>query len=420
MSKDFNDDEAIIVNYASKNYPKMFRQPGGALKYPFITPGASQYSDQLWDWDSWLTDVALHQIAHLTRQPTDKLEKYGRGCVQNFLNYADIDGWLPICIDRQFSITKDKPQHINDHSMHKPVLAQHTAFLVKETGKVEWLRESFYYLQEFTNNYLNYRRDRITGLCYWVNDESIGVDNDPATFFRRDRSSASILLNCFMVKELEALSFIANKLSLKDTAAEYHQDQVNLINAIQKYCWDPLDGLFYSCDLDLRPLNRHATIHFGQPRTWDCVLQRFHSWSSLLPMWAGIATRKQAAQMVKALRDPRQFNAPYGVFTLSPLEKMYNTKATGNPSNWLGPIWGLSNYFCFAGLVRYGYQDDAKKIAKKTIHMFANDIRKSGDLHENYDPHSGLPLLNKGFQNWNLLVTSMIAWLNGKPLITTF
>ena len=40
----------------------MYRSPGDALKYPFITPGSQQYADVLWDWDSWLTNIALRQI----------------------------------------------------------------------------------------------------------------------------------------------------------------------------------------------------------------------------------------------------------------------------------------------------------------------------------------------------------------------
>ena len=40
----------------------MYRQAGGSLHFPFLAPGSSQYLDMLWDWDSWLSDVALRQI----------------------------------------------------------------------------------------------------------------------------------------------------------------------------------------------------------------------------------------------------------------------------------------------------------------------------------------------------------------------
>lgn len=40
----------------------MYRQAGGSLHFSFLAPGSSQYLDMLWDWDSWLSDVALRQI----------------------------------------------------------------------------------------------------------------------------------------------------------------------------------------------------------------------------------------------------------------------------------------------------------------------------------------------------------------------
>lgn len=51
----------MIETYALKNYKKMFREPEGQLRHKFIVPG-SKYSNQLWDWDCWLTNVALRQF----------------------------------------------------------------------------------------------------------------------------------------------------------------------------------------------------------------------------------------------------------------------------------------------------------------------------------------------------------------------
>ena len=102
------------------------------------------------------------------------------------------------------------------------------------------------------------------------------------------------------------------------------------------------------------------------------------------------------------------------------LEKMYNLRASGNPSSWLGPIWGISNYLVFRGLVRYGQTEDARELAEKTIALFGADLEKSGALHEYYQPENGAPLLNIGFQNWNFLVLNMIAWLEGTPVIEEF
>ena len=52
----------VIQQHIFKDYKGMFKPAKGILKHPFITPGNSTYNDQLWDWDSWLTDIALRQI----------------------------------------------------------------------------------------------------------------------------------------------------------------------------------------------------------------------------------------------------------------------------------------------------------------------------------------------------------------------
>ena len=52
----------VVRTNIFKQYKGMFKPAKGVLKHPFITPGSSSYQDQLWDWDSWLTDIALRQI----------------------------------------------------------------------------------------------------------------------------------------------------------------------------------------------------------------------------------------------------------------------------------------------------------------------------------------------------------------------
>lgn len=130
---------------------------------------------------------------------------------------------------------------------------------------------------------------------------------------------------------------------------------------------------------------------------------------------------EQAEQMVKLhFHNTEEFNCPAGIRTLSPLEKMYNVKASGNPSSWQGPVWINANYLVFRGLLRYGFTEEAREIAEKTVIVLGKDFERFGALHEYYEPENGEPILNKGFQNWNFLVLNMIDWLEGKPVVSEF
>lgn len=427
--------KGLCRKFIYKEMRGMYRKAGGSLMYPFLAPGSNQYLDILWDWDSWLSNVALRQI--LTDAGTEKdLQEalpYEQGCVLNSLHYGGMDGWIPYWIERNQPSREDMLKLINPWktNMHKPTLAQHAAFIVKNMhGDAEWLRDDFYKLQSFVDKYLNYHRHRTTGLLYWEDDKAIGVDNDPCTFYRPNESSGSIFLNCLMVKELQAMAYLADQLHLPGIKASYAKSAEELIANIQKHCWDPRDRYYYSVDFNLLPVVKPDTenarpgqffYHTGQPRNYDCLIMRFSVWSGFMTMWAGIATKEQAAQMVRLhFHNTEEFNCPAGIRTLSPLEKMYNVKASGNPSSWQGPVWINANYLVFRGLLRYGFTEEAREIAEKTVLLLGKDFERFGALHEYYEPENGEPILNKGFQNWNFLVLNMIDWLEGKTVVSEF
>jgi len=410
-----------------KDMKGMYREKGKAMKYPFLAPGSQQYIDMIWDWDSWLSNIALRQILLENGSEKDRKEAiaYEQGCVLNFLEYSGIEGWIPDCITRDSKTGNDaRPGNYYENNMHKPVLAQHAAFISKNNGgNVEWLREVFFNLQAFENNYLNHHLNKATGLLYWQSDGGIGVDNDPCTFGRPKGSSGSIFLNCLMYKEMLAMVYLADQLNLQEIASEYQKNADAFKVSIQKNCWDERNGFYYSVDLNLihhKP-ETHGGLHIGGPLSWDCLIQRIDVWSGFLAMWAGIAEPDQAKRMVEEnYKNTKTFNAPAGVRTLSKLEKMYSIRASGNPSCWLGPVWIISNYMTWKGLVKYGYTEEAKELAKKTIVILGYDFERYGALHEYYQPENGQPVLNKGFENWNFLVLNMAAWLENKPLVEEF
>lgn len=165
-----------------------------------------------------------------------------------------------------------------------------------------------------------------------------------------------------MYKELEVMVYLSKMLG--EDGNKCQSEASNLKQSIQTWLWDEKDGFYYSADLNLRPVDYHEKLHGNKPRHWPCLIQRIGVWSGFMAMWAGIATPEQAKRMVKDyIRNSDTFWAEYGVRTLSKMEKMYCIEKSGNPSCWLGPIWGISNYMCFRGLINYGFEAEAKELA---------------------------------------------------------
>lgn len=124
----------MIRSYAVNNYKKMLRQPQGQLGHPFIVPG-SVYANQLWDWDCWLTNVALRQFVE------EDITLYERGCVINFLEHVDEKGRIPLQITPNSILPGGLRNPDRKSNMHKPCLAQHAAFLIQNDQEdAQWLR----------------------------------------------------------------------------------------------------------------------------------------------------------------------------------------------------------------------------------------------------------------------------------------
>lgn len=397
----------MIGEYAKASYKLCFREPDGYLGHRFIVPG-STYTNSLWDWDSWLTNLALRKIVG-----DEDISDYEKGCILNFLDHTDEDGRMPIYITPDYcrcgKVSESGEERCN---IHKPCIAQHALFVIEQNGgDAEWLRDRFFTIERFIGWYERTSRHE-SGLFVWISDNAIGVDNDPCTFYRPDKSSASIYLNCLMYQELLAVAKLGGMLGLNDKQELYNQKAAALRDAIQKHCWDERDGCFYSADTLLLPIDPTSKKHAGCPRNWSTLIQRIDTWSNFLPLWAGIASPEQASRIVENhYKNERTFHAPYGVRTLGRTEKMYAIIKSGNPSCWLGPIWGISNYMVFDGLVKYGYNAEATDLAEKTLTIFGRDIETCGEMHEYYDPETGVGVNNPGFQNWNLLSINMYEWL---------
>ncbi len=393
-----------IEAYTREKYKMCFREPNGQLRYKFMVPG-SCYADSLWDWDSWLTDLALGEFV-----PAEQRLEYEKGCILNFLDFVDEDGAVPIYVTPKETANDWVGRKVTN--IHKPCLAQHALYITEKNGlDAAWLQDGFAAFERYIGYYEKNCKHE-SGLFVWYDDFAIGVDNDPCTYYRPNKSSASIYLNCLMYRELQAVAGLAGKLNKLDTAKTYKEKAAVLYDAIQAHLWDERDGFFYSADVNLLPVEPGARLHGGCPRHWSTLIQRIGVWSGFMAMWAGIATKEQAERMVREhYMDTRTFHAPFGVRTLSKMEKMYCIVKSGNPSCWLGPVWGVSNFMVFDALRRYGYIREAEKLAEKTISMFGRDIEKNGEMHEYYDPESGEGVNNPGFQNWNLLSLNMLAWL---------
>ncbi len=405
-----------LLAYFHRIAPQLLRPAQGILRHPSVSPSlpGKAYSTQLWDWDTLWTSRGLFRLAHLTddHELRQKVGRHAQGSLLNFLDHQAEDGRIPIMID----VTNPDPfgclkkECPNKNNQAKPVMAQLALLVADEMSDVKWLAPRFDQLLRFYDSWILGNQTSL-GLLVWGDDVAIGDDNDPTTFGRPYFSSANLLLNCLYYQDLKAAAELAHRLNRRDAFARLSRMQNELGERIKQYCWDPRDRFYYT--VDVQCVDRRAqllpNIPEGMPMSWHCLPLRIQMFTGFLPLWCGLATAPQAADLVKLhyLND-RTFHAAYGVRSLSKEETMYSLARSGNPSNWLGPIWIIVNYFVWSGLKTNGYHAEAANLADKTLKLLATDLHQSGSLNEYYDPDTGAPLSHKGFVDWNMLVLEMI------------
>jgi putative isomerase len=404
-----------LLRYFAANAPLQLWAPDGILKHPSISqslPGKN-YSTQLWDWDTLWTSQGLFRVAALQHDEPlkQKLCEHVSGSLLNFLDHASSDGRIPIMM----TATDPDPFRVlgpgaNSKNEAKPIFGQLGLLAADQRGEVGWLAPHFDTILRFYDSWTAHNTSPI-GLLVWGDDVAIGDDNDPTTFGRPFFSSANLLLNCLFHQDLLASAELAGRLGRAKDHDRLAAQAQTLAQQIRTYCWDPRDSYFYS--VDVQCVDRRAelipTVKRGMDMSWKSLPLRIQMFTGFLPLWCGIASQTQADALVKTnyLADDR-LCARWGVRSLSSRESMYSLAFSSNPSNWLGPVWIIVNYFAWKGLRRYGFHEEAAALADKTIALLASDLKVNGSLNEYYHPDTGAALSHKGFMDWNLLVLEMI------------
>ena len=131
---------------------------------------------------------------------------------------------------------------------------------------------------------------------------------------------------------------------------------------IQKYCFEPGDGLFYD-------------YNYVTGRRSDVFSSAVFNL-----LWAGIPTEEQAASLVKNLG---RLECANGVAACEDGER-------NAVYQWDYPnAWASFNTLAVVGLDKYGYKADAARLAEKYLNSVSSIYGKTGQLWEKYNAVTG-------------------------------
>ena len=180
-------------------------------------------------------------------------------------------------------------------------------------------------------------------------------------------------LSCQVANEMYYLKLMAKALGDKTGVEKWAQKFNKLSALINKYMWDEVDKFYY-----------HVAMVDNSFRFEGESLKRKEI-IGFLPMWAHVATKQHAAELVRNLTDEDSFWRTYGVPTLAANDPNYTPFVDGC-CRWDGPIWLLWDYMVFRGLQNYGYDKIASRLKDKLVRCVTTQLSKNHHFWESYSP----------------------------------
>jgi alpha,alpha-trehalase len=171
-------------------------------------------------------------------------------------------------------------------------------------------------------------------------------------------------LNCLLYKNERDFAAVARILGDENEATDWDRAAHERLLKINHLMWSELRGLYYDYNYVKRSRGAVSSL------------------AAYTAMWSGLAAEKTAAKMVNNLR---KFEKKGGLSTTdSPQVGQLIPGAM--PMQWAYPNgWAPLHFIVIKGLQRYGYHDDARRIATKWLKTNLDWFNRHGVFLEKYN-----------------------------------
>ncbi|MBR7133653.1 MAG: alpha,alpha-trehalase [Clostridia bacterium] len=357
-------------NRATKNTDNLI-----GLPYPYTVPCASGVFQELYYWDTYFINKGLIECDMIEQARNNVnnmfylIKKYG------FVPNANRTGFLrvsqpPFLSLMVLDIYNASPDKAWLKEAYEALCTEHKFWQEKRTTEIGLNR--YYCMNIDPNGYensLNYFSGRL-GFRPDGNPEILtkgfmascecGWDLNPRTAWKTP-DYAMVDLNSLMYAMEKNLSFFADELGLSGEAVEWDKAAKKRAELIRKYLLAD-DGVFYDYNYT------------------DDSLMKLASVACFYPMYCGLATKEEAESIVKLL--PR-LETEFGIATCekNDIKGVYQWDY---PNGW-APMHIITAF----SLLKYGYKDDALRIAKKFNSLVEKCYSQTGNMWEKYNVEAG-------------------------------
>ncbi|MBX4197308.1 alpha,alpha-trehalase [Candidatus Saccharibacteria bacterium] len=171
-------------------------------------------------------------------------------------------------------------------------------------------------------------------------------------------------LNSLLYKYERDFAYAERVLGNEEEAQKWEQAAQTRRVTMNKLMWSELRGMYY--DYNYVKESRGSV----------------NSLAAFYPLWAGVVDEKQAGRLVNSLK---KFENKGGLATTDALQ-VGNFVPGAMPTQWAYPNgWAPLHFMVVKGLQRYGYHEDARRIAMKWLHTNLDWFNKHKVFLEKYN-----------------------------------
>jgi len=207
--------------------------------------------------------------------------------------------------------------------------------------------------------YYDAKQDQLTKLFYRGDRSMRESGFDPSNRFGPFNADIihynPVCLNSLLYLMEAQAAKITHILGREEEATAWQKRAGDRAERINRLMWDSRDGLYYDYNFVRGSVRKYPFL------------------TTFYPLWAGIASPEQAAQVVRNLP---KFERPGGLQT--------STYESG--SQWDAPFgWAPLELIAVQALRRYGYREDADRISMEFLSLVLREFLKHGTIVEKYD-----------------------------------
>ena len=230
---------------------------------------------------------------------------------------------------------------------------------------------------------------------------SAGWDDYPPQVYvhqnQLESRTTPVVTTAHAIRTAKILQQAARALHLPEDEVDYQADIDSFTDALQRYTWDAVAGVFSYIVHDESGYPTEILRH-ASGENFNLGLD------GISPLFAGICNPQQEQRILERMTSPVHMWSPIGLVSVDQSAPYFH-----EDGYWNGAVWFPYQWFLWKALLDLGYGDLAFQMAHTALDLWKNEVEETYNCYEHFIVASGR---GSGWHHFGGLSTPVLAWFN--------